>query len=484
MHRHQRTALSSMESTDDPTENESTPRRYSAPRTRLLEQRGKPINRESMREHEFFRDCNPRLMDLLLDVITVNVFMPGFDIMKEGDEGDCMYFMYRGEVEVLVGPTEKRVAVLKDGSIFGEMALLGNGKRAATIRAMEVCDCRVITAQSFNFCLKRFPKEKRYFEHVVKHRQAEIDKTKAPAPPSTPSTALQKFRRASKAISVCSRMGEASTAPASRTTTNSDDIMAHHDKASSRSPSAPSAVARHRQRPSSLEKQPGGGRQASRGRPSAESDVSNHGLSEMLSPGIGQRPCSRRPDAMCSPYTPASGDKRSTSRRRVSETTFNAVSRACNEMFSPHQQAGNGQRSSSRRRASDATFEAFSRMGNEMFSPYREAGNRKRSTSGRRVLDFTSEVVDQAISEVISPYRQAGSGIRSSSRRRSSEAPCEGSNRISNELASPFANLAGDRRPSAVRRDEIVHRMLSLPTPTRAPALNSDLLYMGLAGEL
>lgn len=224
------------------------PKRFAAERTRLLEGAAKPISHKCLREHAFFKGRDPKLLDVLLDSIAVQVFLPGSDVIREGEEGDCMYFMYRGEVEVLIGPSEKRVATLQDGSLFGEMALLGSGKRAATIRAVKVSDCRVINAAAFHLCLKRFPKERRYFDHLAQERLAEINKTKdadrvstvTPKPPETSSPSyapssllrLRKFKRHSN-------VGMTLGCDKVRGTTTSGAIK---QMASRRSPSAPPSI--------------------------------------------------------------------------------------------------------------------------------------------------------------------------------------------------------------------------------------------------
>ncbi|HPT50757.1 MAG TPA: cyclic nucleotide-binding domain-containing protein [Accumulibacter sp.] len=64
-------------------------------------------------------------------------------IVKEDDEGDSLYVIYRGAVEVLKSdpdaddPLGKRIAVLKVGDVFGEMELIDMQRRSATVRAME-----------------------------------------------------------------------------------------------------------------------------------------------------------------------------------------------------------------------------------------------------------------------------------------------------------------------------------------------------------
>jgi len=47
-----------------------------------------------------------------------------------------MYFLTKGQVEVLRGDPAERLTVLREGSFFGELAILRDAPRAATIRAL------------------------------------------------------------------------------------------------------------------------------------------------------------------------------------------------------------------------------------------------------------------------------------------------------------------------------------------------------------
>jgi len=97
-----------------------------------------------------------------------------------------MYFLHRGTVEVLVGTPPVRVATLQDGSIFGEMALFGSPKRAATIRATEFCDCRVISHPIFHLMLQSYPEERRLFTAMARERRQQLDGLKPVRPPVRP----------------------------------------------------------------------------------------------------------------------------------------------------------------------------------------------------------------------------------------------------------------------------------------------------------
>jgi len=77
----------------------------------------------------------PRKFDLFRDAPTSAFFPNGATIFEEGDTGDSMFAIKRGKVAIMVGGNI--VDVLRDGELFGEMALLEHTTRAATVVALE-----------------------------------------------------------------------------------------------------------------------------------------------------------------------------------------------------------------------------------------------------------------------------------------------------------------------------------------------------------
>jgi anion transporter len=63
----------------------------------------------------------------------------GSDLFRQGDPGDSVYLVARGSLGAFVssggGAPERRVNTIEAGNLFGEMALLGDQPRTATIRA-------------------------------------------------------------------------------------------------------------------------------------------------------------------------------------------------------------------------------------------------------------------------------------------------------------------------------------------------------------
>lgn len=78
-------------------------------------------------------------------------FNVGNKIFNEGDDGDAVYLLVSGEVELYRrdGLHSKTLATLKKGDIFGEMALLNNSPRGATAVVTDSCEVVVVPKETF-----------------------------------------------------------------------------------------------------------------------------------------------------------------------------------------------------------------------------------------------------------------------------------------------------------------------------------------------
>ena len=66
-------------------------------------------------------------------------------VIRQGEEGNCMYVILEGKVEVLSETDGKlvRLAVLERGDFFGEMAIFHSEVRTATVRT--ITETRLLT---------------------------------------------------------------------------------------------------------------------------------------------------------------------------------------------------------------------------------------------------------------------------------------------------------------------------------------------------
>jgi CRP/FNR family cyclic AMP-dependent transcriptional regulator len=79
-------------------------------------------------------------------------FGKGDIIVKEGDQAVVFYFVGSGSAEVVKGaegPSPRVLNTLGPGDFFGEMALLDNYLRSATVRALEDTECLVLSRWDF-----------------------------------------------------------------------------------------------------------------------------------------------------------------------------------------------------------------------------------------------------------------------------------------------------------------------------------------------
>ncbi|MCP3461424.1 MULTISPECIES: cyclic nucleotide-gated ion channel [unclassified Bradyrhizobium] len=91
-------------------------------------------------------------------------------IIRKGAQGDCMYFIASGEVEVdLPG---KKVA-LGEGAFFGEMALLGNNVRGANVTTVTVSRLLVLDLVDFRVLMARHPDLAETIDAEAKRRALE-----------------------------------------------------------------------------------------------------------------------------------------------------------------------------------------------------------------------------------------------------------------------------------------------------------------------
>ncbi len=84
-------------------------------------------------------------------------FEPGAVVVRQGDQGVGLYVVLRGAVRVTqhaLDGTSHELATLGDGQIFGEMALLDERPRSATVTAIEPTVTLVIPIWDFRAAVK------------------------------------------------------------------------------------------------------------------------------------------------------------------------------------------------------------------------------------------------------------------------------------------------------------------------------------------
>ena len=95
-----------------------------------------------VRSNTLFDGINDAALDVLRAGANTVLAMPGDVIVKQGDRGDKLYVLLEGEVSVVKGI--RHVAKLEGPNWFGELALIDNAPRSATVVAKTGCRLLII----------------------------------------------------------------------------------------------------------------------------------------------------------------------------------------------------------------------------------------------------------------------------------------------------------------------------------------------------
>jgi len=85
---------------------------------------------------ELFRDLSEEQLQRISQLSKKEVYAKGETVCKQGDNGDAMYVISEGQVEINVRDHDGRtysVLYLGAGQIVGEMALVDEGTRSASV---------------------------------------------------------------------------------------------------------------------------------------------------------------------------------------------------------------------------------------------------------------------------------------------------------------------------------------------------------------
>ena len=102
---------------------------------------------EILKSVPFFSDLSEADLKQIAENVKMDYFPAEHVIFTENDPGTIMYIIKRGQIQVIRDNTI--VAVLKDGAFFGEMALVSDEHRNATVKT--VTDVEVLTLSKQDF---------------------------------------------------------------------------------------------------------------------------------------------------------------------------------------------------------------------------------------------------------------------------------------------------------------------------------------------
>jgi CRP/FNR family cyclic AMP-dependent transcriptional regulator len=132
-----------------------------------------------------FTGLDQPALDALALLSSEKTFRAGEVIIAEGDTSVGLFVILRGRAEIVKDDgtaTPVVLSTLSVGSAFGELALLGEWKRVATVRAVEETRCLGIDRWQFLAHLQKEPAVAVKMLQYVARRLVENEARTAPVP--------------------------------------------------------------------------------------------------------------------------------------------------------------------------------------------------------------------------------------------------------------------------------------------------------------
>jgi len=117
---------------------------------------------------EVMRNMSPAEVQAIIPLLNLCVAKPGDVLCQEGKPGDSLYFILEGKADVMKG--QQRIAALGPGEVFGEMAVLTNEPRSATVMACTPMELYELKRADFNSVLPQSPSLSNALSRILARR--------------------------------------------------------------------------------------------------------------------------------------------------------------------------------------------------------------------------------------------------------------------------------------------------------------------------
>ncbi len=111
---------------------------------------------EVIKQSPIFKDLEEDELEQVAEICEVQELKFDEYIFREGDEGDRLYIISKGEVRIsrdVPGTGEEAIAILKQGACFGEMAVLDPSERSTDAISNSRCTLLSISRSDFELLL-------------------------------------------------------------------------------------------------------------------------------------------------------------------------------------------------------------------------------------------------------------------------------------------------------------------------------------------
>ena len=103
-----------------------------------------------------FSGCQDEQLRVLAAMVTRRSVPRGTLVLNAGDQTDSLYIVLSGRLKVLMSDSDGKeviLSILGPGEFFGEMGLIDDSPRSASVLAIEPCELLSISKRDFKSCL-------------------------------------------------------------------------------------------------------------------------------------------------------------------------------------------------------------------------------------------------------------------------------------------------------------------------------------------
>jgi CRP-like cAMP-binding protein len=127
-----------------------------------------------MRTVEFFTPLTIGQLEKILPSVMLYSYEKGETVFSQGQKGDAFYIVYKGSVDIRLKSwlvLSKTVATLKAGDFLGEIALISDEPRTASVVCAEPTLLFTLVADDFRFVLQENPAAAAEMKRIAARRK-------------------------------------------------------------------------------------------------------------------------------------------------------------------------------------------------------------------------------------------------------------------------------------------------------------------------
>ncbi len=100
----------------------------------------------SLQNHFLFKNINESIISNIIELLQMQKLQPNITLFNKGDKGNYFYIIKKGKLELIAEYGKK---ILNQDETFGELALIENKARTATVKSIDYCILYLINGKLF-----------------------------------------------------------------------------------------------------------------------------------------------------------------------------------------------------------------------------------------------------------------------------------------------------------------------------------------------